>query len=291
MSEPTISRALPQKDGSQAWLFGPWQLRSAFQPIFSLKTGKAEIAGFEGLIRPALAGRLVSPKTFFDNIEPSDRMNVETITRNLHLANAPQLPIANALMFVNIDPSAFNNILDISNSLADIRRLWVKSGKPAGKLVCEIIEKKVKTPALLYSLADAIRANGFRLAIDDYGAAHSDAARVMRLQPDIVKFDGHWVTRLMSTKAGYSQVKDMAATMHERRIETVFEGIETLEQLELSQLCQVTYVQGYVLARPEIAPTNFGRFAKSTLSKALDSAISVFGSFGSSSNDGFRPLT
>ncbi len=290
MSEPTISRSLPQKDGTHGWLFGPWQLRSAFQPIFSLKSGKAEIAGYEGLIRPFLAERAVTPGGFFSNIENRDRMRVETITRDLHLANCVHLPVKDAMMFVNIDPSAFNNLLDISQALSSIRRLWAKTGRPANRLVCEIIEKKVKSPALLFQLTDAIRANGFKLAVDDYGAEHSDAERLARLRPNIVKFDGRWIARLMSTKPGYGQIKAMAAQMHDRNIETVFEGIETLEQLELSELSNATYVQGFVLARPEIAPTTFARFVKPAMPKTVDGAREALRDIANGSEIEFRPL-
>jgi EAL domain-containing protein (putative c-di-GMP-specific phosphodiesterase class I) len=290
MSTPTISRALRQKDGSQAWLFGAFQLHSAFQPIFTLKSGKAEIAGYEGLIRPFLAGKTVNPATFFQHIEKHDRMQVETMTRDLHLTNCAHLPVPGAMVFVNIDPSSFNNIMDITATLAGIRRLWAKTGKPANRLVCEIIETKVKSPAILFQLSDTIRANGFKLALDDYGAGHSDAERLARLRPDIVKFDGSWIQRLMRTKPGYAQIKAMAAHMHERKIETVFEGIETLEQLELSQYCEATYVQGYALARPEIAPTTFNRFVKNAMPKTVDGAREALRDIGNGGDIEFRPL-
>ena len=260
----TVSRSLRLDNGTEAWLFGPWQLKSAFQPIFSLKTGKAEIAGFEGLIRPFLGGRVAAPGTFFKNIAGPERQLAETVTRDLHMRNFPSLPVKGAMLFVNLDPSAFGSILDISNTLSSIRRLWAKADANPRRLVCEITENRAKSPALLFALADAIKANGFRLAIDDYGAEHSDAERLARLKPDLVKFDGRWIERLMATKAGYGLVKTMAGQFHDRGIETVFEGIETLEQLELTDLCGATYVQGYALARPEIAPTTFGRFIVKT---------------------------
>ncbi len=290
MNEPTLSRALPLKDGTQGWLFGAFELRSAFQPIFSLKRGKAEIAGYEGLIRPHLGRRAISPALFFGNIEPRDRMRVETVTRDLHLANAVHLPGRDAMLFINIDPSAFDTILDISQALAGIRRLWAKTGKPANRLVCEIIEKKVQSPALLFQLADTIRANGFKLAVDDYGAEHSDAERLARLKPHIVKFDGRWIQRLMATKAGYGQIKAMAGEMHERGIATVFEGIETLEQLELSEMCAATYVQGYALARPEIAPTTFQRFVKTAMPRTVDGAREALRDMARGVDMEFRPL-
>jgi EAL domain-containing protein (putative c-di-GMP-specific phosphodiesterase class I) len=289
MAEPTLSRALPQKDGTQGWQFGAFQLKSGFQPIFSLKSGKAEIAGYEGLIRPYMAGRALSPALFFQNIAGHERMRIETITRDLHLTNCVHLPGRDAMVFVNIDPSAFNNILDVSETLAGIRRKWAKTGRPANRLVCEIIERQVKSPALLYQLTDAIRASGFKLAVDDYGAEHSDAERLVRLKPNIVKFDGRWLQRLMSTKEGYSQIKAMAREMHAAKIETVFEGIETLEQLELSEYCNATYVQGYALARPEIAPTTFGRFIKPLRETTADGARQALRDIASGANIEFRP--
>lgn len=268
MSDAYPIRPMSQDDGTQAALFGPWLLKSAFQPIFTLRSGKAEIAGFEGLVRPFIAGRGASPATLFRTTQGPDRRALETVTRDLHMANAAKLPVKNTMLFVNLDPSAFYDRIGIAEALASVRRQWMKTGAPAARLVCEITEFKARSPALLFTLADTIRANGFKLAIDDYGSDESDAERLARLRPDIVKFDGRWITRLMETKPGYSHIKDMTRRFAGRGIETVFEGIEQFWQLELSDSAGATYVQGYALARPEIAPTTFGRFAESKLQTA-----------------------
>jgi EAL domain-containing protein (putative c-di-GMP-specific phosphodiesterase class I) len=52
----------------------------------------------------------------------------------------------------------------------------------------------------------------------------------------------------------------MVTSFAEQGIETVFEGIEEGWQLELAERSGATMVQGYVLARPEIAPTSFAQF-------------------------------
>ena len=270
MSDAYPTRLMPQKDGSTAALFGPWLLKSAFQPIFDLRSGKAEIAGFEGLVRPFLSGSGASPATLFRTTQGPDRQLLETVTRDLHMMNAATLPVKNAMLFINLDPSAFSDRLAIAEALASVRKQWAKTGASPRRLVCEITEFKARSPALLFTLADTIRANGFRLAIDDYGSDESDAERLARLRPDIVKFDGRWITRLMETKPGYRHIKDMALSFAERGIATVFEGIEQLWQLELSESAGATYVQGYALARPEIAPTTFARFAEAKVQTARD---------------------
>jgi EAL domain-containing protein (putative c-di-GMP-specific phosphodiesterase class I) len=54
----------------------------------------------------------------------------------------------------------------------------------------------------------------------------------------------------------------MVEEFHRRGILSLFEGLEEPWQLELAEKCRVDMVQGYVLARPEIAPANFGAFQR-----------------------------
>jgi EAL domain-containing protein (putative c-di-GMP-specific phosphodiesterase class I) len=82
--------------------------------------------------------------------------------------------------------------------------------------------------------------------------------RITRLQPDIVKFDGALMQRLMETAAGYGLLTAMVSTFSREGILTVFEGVENHEQVELAERSGVAMVQGFALARPELAP---GRFA------------------------------
>ena len=53
---------------------------------------------------------------------------------------------------------------------------------------------------------------------------------------------------------------DMVRAFAQKGIRTVFEGIETGEQLELAESCGVSMVQGFALARPQLAPGAFAEF-------------------------------
>ena len=79
------------------------------------------------------------------------------------------------------------------------------------------------------------------------------------MQPDIVKFDANWITRLMESGPGFALLTAMVSTFAEQGIRTVFEGIEEGWQLELAKKSGASMVQGYVLARPELASAYIGR--------------------------------
>jgi EAL domain-containing protein (putative c-di-GMP-specific phosphodiesterase class I) len=61
----------------------------------------------------------------------------------------------------------------------------------------------------------------------------------------------------MESGAGFALLTTMVSTFEQQGIITLFEGIEESWQLELAEKSGTSMVQGFVLARPEIAPTSF----------------------------------
>jgi len=66
----------------------------------------------------------------------------------------------------------------------------------------------------------------------------------------------------MESGAGFALLATMVKTFEDQGIRTVFEGIEEGWQLELAEKSRASMVQGYVLARPELAPTSFRVFGR-----------------------------
>lgn len=250
------------KDEPSTGVWGPYRLKSAFQPIFRFDEGKLVVEAFEGLIRPFRDGDAVSPADFFQSIDAGDRFHVETLTRTLHLLNAGTYLDPATTLFINFDPSLFSERPIARKALRDMKLVLHEAGIEAHRIVCEVTEQKSSSPQALGGFVDALREHGFRIAVDDYGAEESDIHRVTALRPDIVKFDAQWIARLMDTRPGSALLSVMVEQFAAKGIRTVFEGIEEHWQLELAERCGAHMVQGYILARPEIAPTSFAAFSR-----------------------------
>lgn len=243
-----------QPNGSSVGIWGRYLLRSAFQPIYAFAGGKLEIAAYEGLIRPFEGTKPVSPGEFFSSIKPIDRFRVETLTRNLHVLNASIRIGPKASLFLNFDPSVFIDHTISDNALRDLNLVLHESGIDPARVVCELTEQRSGSDETLQGFVRALRSNGFRIALDDYGADESDFNRVKEIRPDIVKFDGAWIDRLMGSVPGAALLAAMVKTFAESGMESVFEGLEEPWQLELAEKCEAHMVQGYVLAMPELVP-------------------------------------
>jgi EAL domain-containing protein (putative c-di-GMP-specific phosphodiesterase class I) len=268
-----IAHIIRQDDGTSVGVWGAFIIKSAFQPIFAFDRGKVRIAAFEGLARPFRGDQPLSPYNFFGLIPAVDRLHVETLTRTLHLLNAGACLDSAAMVFVNFDPSLFVERAVVETALRDMRLVLHEAGIDPRRVVCEVTEQTSASSEALDAFVQALRADGFRVAVDDYGAHDSDAERVRALKPDIVKFDAHWITRLMESGPGFALLHAMVTTFAEQGIETVFEGIEDSWQLELAERSGATMVQGYALARPEIAPTSFAQFNRAPNEIAAATAV------------------
>ncbi|MCV3206932.1 EAL domain-containing protein [Mesorhizobium sp. YC-39] len=257
-----LAHIIRHDDGTASGVWGIYTLQSAFQPIFAFKDGKLSVVAFEGLIRPFRDGEPQPPMSFFSTCPAADRLHIEALTRTLHLLNAGACLPREASIFINFDPSVFTDRGIADKALREMRLVLHEAGIDPHRVVCEVTEQKSASQETLYNFVEALRGNGFRIAVDDYGAEESDINRIKELRPDIVKFDAQWITQLMDSGAGFALLTAMVASFEEQGIRTVFEGIEEGWQLELAEKSGASMVQGFTLARPELAPTSFHVFGK-----------------------------
>ena len=250
--------------------YGPFVLRSAFQPIFSQdEHGHLTIEAFEALIRAQRNGQPVSPPHFFSLVEHDDAIAVDTLCRELHILNMGKLGRRKARLFINFNPGLFDAIADIDAEVDRMVEVAIKAGLRPGRIVCEITEQESGDEAVLHRLVSGLRSRLFKIAVDDYGADDSDTRRVDELKPDVIKFDAAWVRRFTETSAGMGLLKLMVEQFIERGITVLFEGLEEEHQVEFCREIGVQLMQGYALARPEIVPKTFDdRFPEQALSQA-----------------------
>lgn len=251
------AHVIRQGDGTSAGAWGPFVLRSAFQPIFAFKSGKLSVAAFEGLVRPFREGQPMGAGAFLGAVPEGDRFDVDALLRTIHMLNAGAFLPRDVLLFVNFDPSVLTRRSVADAVLDDMRLVLREAGIETARVVCEMTEQRLSSESSFLYFVDALRRAGFKIAVDDYGAEDSDIERIRAVGPDIVKFDAKWITRLMESGPGFALLSAMVDGFAAKGIRTVFEGLEEGWQLELAERAGASMVQGYVLHRPELAPTSF----------------------------------
>ena len=228
------------------------QLHLAFQPIVSTATGS--IVSVEALVRwlhPTLG--VIMPTRFIPLAEESD-LNVDIGTWVLDEA-LRQVAICRAtpgLEDLNVAVNLSAVQLRDELLVAHVGQLLQKHGLPGSALCLELTETVVMgDPETAMAAFDAIRRLDVRLAIDDFGTEYSSLAYLQRLPVDKLKIDRSFVEGLRDPdSAADTLVAAIVAIARALGMETVAEGVETVEQAKRLISLGCDALQGYLYSRP-----------------------------------------
>jgi diguanylate cyclase (GGDEF)-like protein len=223
-----------------------------YQPIISLQTG--ELVGFEALIRWQHPERgLVPPIQFIPVAEDTGLIVaigewvMYEACRQLY-AWQNQYPLSHPLkVAVNLASKEIGS----SDLLGKIDRTLTETGLNGSHLRIEITESMLMEYGETTSnLLLEIRARNIQLSIDDFGQGYSSLSYLHRLPVDTLKVDRAFVSQMHLTEENFEIVRTITTLAHTLGMDTVAEGVETLEQFTQLRELGCEFAQGYLFAPP-----------------------------------------
>ena len=95
-----------------------------------------------------------------------------------------------------------------------------------------------------------LKALGISLALDDFGTGYSSLAYLQSFPVDIIKIDQTFISELGKTRASTEIVSAVIGLAHGLRLQTLAEGVETMQNVTLLRELGCDLAQGYFYARP-----------------------------------------
>jgi len=111
-----------------------------------------------------------------------------------------------------------------------------------------------------------LREAGIGVAIDDFGTGFSSLRLLARLPVDTLKIDRSFIQGISETPQGMTLVTTVIDLARAFGMQTVAEGVETVEQLKSLRRSGCGQAQGFLFARPAPAAEVPGMFARLTAS-------------------------
>jgi diguanylate cyclase (GGDEF)-like protein len=217
-----------------------------YQPMLSLADGM--ITTVEALLRwnhPA-RGR-IAPDQFMSIAEDIGLMpRIDDWVLKTACAQAALWP-GEIVVAVNLSPAIF-----IRETLVDsVRTALAAVSLPARRLEVEISERimlqeESRTLAHLRALRDL----GVRVALDDFGVAHSSLSDLRMFSFDKIKIDRSFVAEMEISQESAAIIAAIATLGRSLGAETTAEGVETQLQADLVRAAGCTEAQGYLYSRP-----------------------------------------
>lgn len=217
-------------------------LRPVFQPIVCIPDG--HLVGYEALARWPSLGELNPAAVFAYALKTNQARALERQAIEASLVAALESNLApGSALFINCEAGVPHVNRSAHSPLHAAAERF--------RLVFELTERSLAShlPEALRKI-DAIRADGFAVALDDLGAQSSSLALLDLIAPDIIKLD----LELVQSQPRYHQARMWAAVLahHERAGAVILaEGIETDEHLRRALALGATLGQGYRFGTPQ----------------------------------------
>ena len=232
--------------------FAADEFKVHYQPIVDL--GGLAVIGAEALLRwPTSAGRHVPTAEFISVAEESglivplgrwvlERACQEASGWNL---SGPRGPLSVA---VNV---ASRQLQDAAFA-GDVAATLDATGLHPGRLVLELTESTLLEEGPVMSAAiTELKRQGVRIALDDFGTGYSSLSHLRRFPIDILKIDRSFVAEIDGeSRDERALVRSIVRLALSLRLDTVAEGVERPEQLNVLRTFGARFGQGFLFARP-----------------------------------------
>jgi Amt family ammonium transporter len=102
-----------------------------------------------------------------------------------------------------------------------------------------------------------LQADGFRFALDDFGAGFSSLGSLKNLPVNIIKIDGSFVRDLAAEPLNEILIRSVQEASHLLQLVTVAEFVEDEATLNRLEKLGVNCAQGYYFSRPQPQPVPY----------------------------------
>lgn len=214
----------------------------AFQPIIDLRT--RQVFAYEALVRgtdqSGAAGILARVNQY-----NRYRFDQSCRIKAVELAAKLQIP---CYVSINFLPNAvYQAATCLRATLAAAKRVKF----PTDRLLFEVTEQEQLVDMQhLKNICLEYRRQGFKTAIDDFGAGYSGLNLLAEFQPDLIKLDMALMRNIDQDPVRQAIVHGMIGICRALKIEMIAEGIESQAELDWLQSQGISLFQGYLFAKP-----------------------------------------
>jgi EAL domain-containing protein (putative c-di-GMP-specific phosphodiesterase class I) len=218
-----------------------FDISMAFQPIVDI--ADRSVFAYEALVR-GIDGAPAAD--MLRRVNDENRYPFDQLCRVRAVEMAAALGMT-SMLSINFMPNA---VYEPSRCLRATLEAALRTGFPVERIIFETTEDERVDDAYLKQIFATYRAQGFKTAIDDFGAGYAGLNLLADFQPDIVKIDMALIRGIDRDRARQTIVGALAAVGQLRGIRVIAEGVEEAREALVLRHLGITLMQGYLFATP-----------------------------------------
>lgn len=213
----------------------------AYQPIVDIRNG--EILGYEALLRPMLKD--YNPGMVINAAKKYNRLyDIEKITMFCATEKFFKKQTGKKIFLNSISSQVFND-----DDLHSFKEAFKEN---FDSMVIELIEEDFGQNTIIKRKTNFLDENNIQYAIDDYGTGFNNIGMILSFHPVYIKIEGSLIRGIDKDDKKQKLAKSIVSYCSVNKIKIVAEAVETVEELKFVKELGVDYVQGYLLAKPDL---------------------------------------
>jgi EAL domain-containing protein (putative c-di-GMP-specific phosphodiesterase class I) len=210
----------------------------AYQPIVHLKNG--ETSHFEALARFSDGADTGEMMRFAEEIGVSDAFDLAVAVKILGIAEA------RASQGQHLAFNISGKTVCTPSNFGLLAGLLARKRALSSRVLIEITETaEITDMAAAGKAVDALRAMGYRVGIDDFGAGAASLNYLHALSVDFVKFDGALIKKIGQSKRDDVLLAGLVKLCGELGLETIAEYLERADQVAAAKAMGFDMGQGH----------------------------------------------
>ncbi len=220
------------------------------QPKYNLKS--KEIVGAEALVRWVESdGTIIFPNDFIPIFEQNGFISTLDSFMVKQACKMLQGWIKANIKCVTISVNFSRNHLQNPHFVDELVSIVDAYEVPRQYIEVELTENTIlDNEDAIRRVVSQLHECGFTLSMDDFGSGYSSLGLLKNLDVDVIKLDRSFFDDADSSHKANKVVEHMINMAKELQIETVAEGVETMQHVEFLQSIHCDIAQGYYFARP-----------------------------------------
>jgi diguanylate cyclase (GGDEF)-like protein len=218
-----------------------------YQPQFDART--SQLTGVEALIRWNHPHHgILTPDRF---LKIAEDLNVSAALDHIVLQTVLKDKMRWAALGVRIPKVSVNvssKRLHDETLIDTLQSLAIVPGEISFELVESIFLDESEASAT--SNLERIKELGIDIEIDDFGTGHTSIVSLLKLKPKRLKIDRQLVMPILTSPQERALVRSIIDIARSLGVETVAEGVETMQHASLLRELGCDLLQGYAFARP-----------------------------------------
>jgi diguanylate cyclase (GGDEF)-like protein len=230
------------------WLFRINCIDYAFQPIVNMHNGVCY--GYESLLRNHEAAGFSSVFEFFDAAYQEQVLHaIDLQLRKKAIAKFSQLEWNKKVkLFFNLD----NRLLNAGDYRPGNTIDTLKLSNMSQDTICfEISERhEINHNKVLADVLNNYRAQGYKIAVDDFGTGFAGLKLLYHVRPDFIKIDRFFIKDIAFDLTKRIFVSSLVNLAHILGSIVIAEGVETNKEFYICRDIGCDLVQGYLVQKP-----------------------------------------